>query len=1138
MKKLLNILLVLLLLAGNTAILHAQEASLSLNASSSQLYPGNTVSVYVYGNDLNDIGALDLGIIYDDKILTLDSVTEGSLLSSFDHFGDINTGVKGQVFTSHAFTSPLSGSGELFVLNFSVDPSAQKGQTRLQVTVGDVTDSSLGPISLSGTELYIDILEYETSFDTMDIYCDSSVSLYYDEETTLSIGTDYSHGMAAADFIITFDSQKLQYKGITLSDTLLNAQGASYSISENKDYIKVSYINLNGIFSYIDPLLSVSFRSISEHNDETIVSFSTESVYDASLKPIYSSQCQTNLTLLEKEETIEKLKITSDSSFDEEGNVLVLISAPGSSNLAAADFIVSFDNTKILGLDVTKKASVGSVTSNIKNNDGQIKFSYINTNGGLRELVLIRFKPLNSDCTDVPIALTVKNPVNDFNQKLDLETPGTSFHMHKFSSGPNYEDDVRCEICGELIYEKLIPYSITFYSNGGSFTDGSLIKQYQARENEELIFPEVFKEDYEFSYWKDEEGNTYEGSSFVFDADKDLYAVYSRNEAIDTDQGEVTVRVIYDESASDTVYENKEEDPLILNTSSSSSYMPAGASLHIPSNENILEAKSDTPLYSVASLDPDTVSVIHLVVEDLEDEQTRQKVEECLSDLDPSYQTDKAFFFDARLEKITYGENISVGYPQPSGNVRISLRIPEEMTGDTEVLNKEYSVLHYVYDEQSGQNELVSLETEVMEDLLSFETSSFSPFILIYKDLDYVPPKDYPLDLEPYYARAYEAGKIPEIPDTLEIEGKQYYFDVLYEGTGSTSYSSSSFPSEPGSYKVTWTIRENADITGSGSKEFNIVSSKGFTLKANTSLTLSDNIAVNMYVYNIDPDAASMYTVYYQKGEDGQYESVNVEDMKLGSDGRYWFVPAQFYSYQMWMPLNIRIEYDDGLGNITSKSFSTSTLKFCTTSINSSSSSEQLIALCKACLDYGANAQLYFNGKRYYDEQGIERYYETRVTLEDGSSGLVNDEFNKNNEIVSEKPSDDYKFSYSGKITGLSKFRSSMVLGSETSLKFTMMGVDETTQVISCTDSKGRTRDFIPLEEESEGVYRFIIPGIKSNELYLNYYFTFRKGEEEMSFTYSPYYYASVNWEGSEISKLVQAMVAYGNIAREYFENQ
>lgn len=212
MKKLLNILLVLLLLAGNTAILHAQEASLSLNASSSQLYPGNTVSVYVYGNDLNDIGALDLGIIYDDKILTLDSVTEGSLLSSFDHFGDINTGVKGQVFTSHAFTSPLSGSGELFVLNFSVDPSAQKGQTRLQVTVGDVTDSSLGPISLSGTELYIDILEYETSFDTMDIYCDSSVSLYYDEETTLSIGTDYSHGMAAADFIITFDSQKLQYK--------------------------------------------------------------------------------------------------------------------------------------------------------------------------------------------------------------------------------------------------------------------------------------------------------------------------------------------------------------------------------------------------------------------------------------------------------------------------------------------------------------------------------------------------------------------------------------------------------------------------------------------------------------------------------------------------------------------------------------------------------------------------------------------------------------------------------------------------------------------------------------------------------------------------------------------------------------
>ena len=127
-------------------------------------------------------------------------------------------------------------------------------------------------------------------------------------------------------------------------------------------------------------------------------------------------------------------EITTSLSFDDQNNAVVVFHVPGETNLAAADFVVSFNNSEVTCKELKVLTAEGSVTHNIKNDVGQVKFSYIHANGGLKEdidLLSLTFEPTYSVCTEVKIDFIVNYPVNDNFDLLPIECIGTSFKMHQ-----------------------------------------------------------------------------------------------------------------------------------------------------------------------------------------------------------------------------------------------------------------------------------------------------------------------------------------------------------------------------------------------------------------------------------------------------------------------------------------------------------------------------------------------------------------------------------------------------------------------------------------------------------------------------------------------------------------------------------
>ncbi|MBR4462848.1 MAG: InlB B-repeat-containing protein, partial [Erysipelotrichaceae bacterium] len=471
MKKLLILLLSVMLVFADTAYVSADGPSVS--ASDGSGYPGNTVYTYIDANDFNHIGGLDLNVYYDSDVLTLVSCDETGILASSEHLTDINTNTVGQINTSSIFTNSLSGSGSLIVVGFRIKQDATPGETTVNIAIGDVYDQNLNPVSLNGTSYIIMINERPTVINTMSLSSTTGISAYENDVFSLNLWTNNAYNMAAADFIIAYDSEKLEYQELTLGSAMLEANGALYDINARDGYIEVSYICLNGIDGSINPIMSVEFKSVADENGQTSVSFTSESVYDSALNLINGSSVTSIIALREQGIIDDKLKITTSNELDENRDVIVRFYVPGETNLAAADFIVSFDNTKVTCSKVEKICSCGSITYNIKNENGQVKFSYIDMDGGLTEdteLLALTFVTANNDCVDVPIDFIVKNPINDAFENLDLECVGTSFHMHKYSGEPNYMEDVVCEICGEVIYPKLCPtdYTIHFDANDGT----------------------------------------------------------------------------------------------------------------------------------------------------------------------------------------------------------------------------------------------------------------------------------------------------------------------------------------------------------------------------------------------------------------------------------------------------------------------------------------------------------------------------------------------------------------------------------------------------------------------------------------------------------------------------------------------
>ena len=297
-------------------------------------------------------------------------------------------------------------------------------------------------------------------------------------------------------------------------------------------------------------------------------------------------------------------------------------------------------------------------------------------------------------------------------------------------------------------------------------------------------------------------------------------------------------------------------------------------------------------------------------------------------------------------------------------------------------------------------------------------------------------------------------------------------------------------------------------------------------LKLSASLTLNDNINVNLFLRDLATGTTiGDYTVIATF--DGKTQTIPGSAATDVGGGKYKFTVAEVYSYQMWMPVTITI-LASGQPIIT---FDYSVETFFTTAYNNPNNAEAYRDVCKAGLDYGAAAQLYFDGKTY--NGGV---------YEANSGNLVNESTNPGNTFSATQPSGYAASVNVNTLGGISRLSASLILGSEVSIKvyFKYAGdINTLTFSAARQDDSNKTKTVTGPVSEGGGVYSVKITGIKSYELWRYFTLTVTNGSGTFSFNYSPYLYAQMNWDSSdaELAKLVQALVAYGDKAKAMWPN-
>ncbi|MBP5302253.1 MAG: hypothetical protein J6Y88_03285, partial [Bacteroidales bacterium] len=290
-----------------------------------------------------------------------------------------------------------------------------------------------------------------------------------------------------------------------------------------------------------------------------------------------------------------------------------------------------------------------------------------------------------------------------------------------------------------------------------------------------------------------------------------------------------------------------------------------------------------------------------------------------------------------------------------------------------------------------------------------------------------------------------------------------------------------------------------------------------FSVSFSANLELQENFNVNFYVKNLDAELAPDITVKWTF--DGEAFEKNLGEVEPLEDGRYRIVLAEVFSYQMTIPFEINVEY---LGE---------TIREITYSVQmyferrlASNDSDDLKAIYRAALDYGAAAQLYFDGKTY--DGGV---YDCNI------EHLANEHSNPDNTppAVTKPEKQTLK---NGSITGFTAKTASLILGTNTELNISFLYEGDIEDlVISCNNGKTVSEPVL----DPNGKYYITVKGLCSYELSKDYQISFVRADENgeaaetFVLTYSPYFYAARNWDSADadFARLMHAFVAYGDAA-------
>jgi hypothetical protein len=369
----------------------ADTATPTVSINDANANPGNSFSITLTAASFSKVAGFECSLHYP-STFTVSSHGDGSLVSSATKtFANPSTGTVNFSFMAAA---GITGNGPLLTVYFSIPSSQSVGDYTMELTIGNVYDTDLNGVSVSGVSSQIHVLAGTTYYDTFTLSGSlSKSSLAQNEETAWTLSCGYSYMIAAMKLVFTYDSSLLSLVAYTPLSAIKGSDVVASVNSATAGSVIVSWAATSGK-SFWGSFATISFKSKLNAANSTTLTAVVSDCCDANLKSLKGSETTAALSMVQ---ALPKLYAT-DVSEPVSSFFKTTLLVQGSSKVAAMSVTVNYNSSLFLCTAVTSKVKDDeTLVIGSQYNAGKITFSFIDTSGISADQSLIEmvFAPIS-----------------------------------------------------------------------------------------------------------------------------------------------------------------------------------------------------------------------------------------------------------------------------------------------------------------------------------------------------------------------------------------------------------------------------------------------------------------------------------------------------------------------------------------------------------------------------------------------------------------------------------------------------------------------------------------------------------------------------------------------------------------------
>lgn len=443
-KRIFTLLLSLSLIIAAFPLSANADGGAAVTVTGASASVGGYATVYISASGFKGVSSIDLTVHYDSGAMSVESAGAAALLSGA--MSSIDSSVSGEVRISAAAINGITSSdgssysNRLIYIRFKIREDADVGKYGVSVTVGEVYDSALSAVTVSGGSGYITVTE--KTAPKFGLYANSSsAALTVGDEWELVVRRSANGGISAADFSVEYDRDVFTLISVTLGSGL-KGDGTLYSV--NTDTAGLILISCAAEKAAVGSMLfTVKLRAISE-SDASSVTVAVKDAYDENREEYLPEKITLKCSVKAKyaAEDYPDLFIKSDD-FKIGNETRAQLFIEKGAGIAAGDFTVKYDPAVIAcrGVAVADGVSEngGMVVINPNFENGTIQFSYINASGFSDTdiaLVNILWEPLLSPAKHTEISASVSGAVDKNYNDIRLDYKNLSPHIYNLKTTP------------------------------------------------------------------------------------------------------------------------------------------------------------------------------------------------------------------------------------------------------------------------------------------------------------------------------------------------------------------------------------------------------------------------------------------------------------------------------------------------------------------------------------------------------------------------------------------------------------------------------------------------------------------------------------------------------------------------------